>query len=152
VYPKCSLAATLACCQTDTYANLQLQHEDSLEDLSNISKGDAGLLGVQVFREELQPELEDAGPAKGCLLAGDCHMLLYTQALQHLCIQTRKIELLEQRQHSPRLNMRSLLKGCLLSKHLYMLFYTQALQHLYAVDDVTAGKGCSLLLSRLWNN
>ena len=64
--------------------DLKLEHEDCAEDLCHISKGDAGLSWVHVLGEELQPELEDSGAAKGSLLTGQSHMLLNSQALQHL--------------------------------------------------------------------
>ena len=74
----------MATVEETTGAHLELEHEDSLEDFGDVSKGDAGLLGVQVLWKELQPELENARSAEGHLLGRDCHVLLYPQALQHL--------------------------------------------------------------------
>ena len=75
----------LDCCTAQGRCrHLQLEHECGLEDLSHVGKGDARLLGVQVLGEEVQAQLEEPPPAKGCLLAGHRHMLLYPQALQHL--------------------------------------------------------------------
>ena len=74
----------MATIEETTGAYLELEHEDSLEDFSDVSKGDTGLLGVQVLWEELQPQLEDSSSAKHHLLRRRCHILLYPQALQYL--------------------------------------------------------------------
>ena len=76
----------MATVEETTGAHLELEHEDSLEDFGDVSKGDAGLLGVQVLWKELQPELENARSAEGHLLGRNCHVLLYPQALQYLKI------------------------------------------------------------------
>jgi len=75
---------SMATIEETTGAYLELEHEDSLEDFSDVSKGDTGLLGVQVLWEELQPELEDSGSAKDHLLRRHCYVFLYPQTLQHL--------------------------------------------------------------------
>ena len=49
-------------------AHLQLEHEDSFEDVSHVSKGDASLFGVEVLGEEVQAQLEDTCSPKGSLL------------------------------------------------------------------------------------
>ena len=84
--PNCLLRSghSMATIEETTGAYLELEHEDSLEDFGDVSKGDTGLLGVQVLWEELQPELEDSGSAKDYLLRRHCYVFLYPQTLQHL--------------------------------------------------------------------
>ena len=63
-----AVAVAVAAVAAVAVAHLQLEHEDSLEDVGDVSKGDASLFGVQVLGEKLQTQLEDACPAKGSLL------------------------------------------------------------------------------------
>ena len=63
-----AVAAVAVAAVAVAVAHLQLEHEDSFEDVSHVSKGDASLFGVEVLGEEVQAQLEDTCSPKGSLL------------------------------------------------------------------------------------
>lgn len=80
--PSCCLQAATR--QAEEEQDLEPGHERLLKSLSHGSKGDVGLSRVHVLREELQPQLEQAGVAVPPGAHANCYMLLDCQPLQHL--------------------------------------------------------------------